>query len=203
MVEKNNALLIFTRNPELGKVKTRLAKTVGNEKALGIYLFLLKHTQQIAKKINGDVFVFYSEEIAEDDIWNDGKFSKKIQKGNNLGERMKNAFEEIFRLGYKKAVIIGSDLYDLTTQHIDDAFQKLEINDAVVGPAQDGGYYLLGLKQLHPTVFQQKKWGTNTVLRDTLQSLHPLDVALLEERNDVDVYDDIKEHPAFQKFLSK
>ncbi|MCX2679931.1 TIGR04282 family arsenosugar biosynthesis glycosyltransferase [Galbibacter sp. EGI 63066] len=197
----NSILIIFTKNPELGKVKTRLAQSVGKEKALEIYKFLLNKTKQVTRNLPCDKAVYYSEEIIENDLWSPETFSKKLQKGDNLGQRMENAFFECFSEGYKKVIIIGSDLYDITPSHIETAFKKLEAHDAVIGPAADGGYYLLGLKQLFPKVFQQKKWSTDTVLRDTLEDLKTVDVALLDTRNDIDNYNDIKAHPAFQKFL--
>ncbi|QLE00783.1 TIGR04282 family arsenosugar biosynthesis glycosyltransferase [Galbibacter sp. BG1] len=200
-MKEKNVLLIFTRNPVLGKVKTRLAKTLGDEKALEIYKFLLNRTSEVTGRILCDKNVYYSEEIPKKDLWDATIFTKQAQTGHDLGARMANAFQESFAAGYTKVVIIGSDLYDLTEKHLQQAFEKLDDHDAVIGPAKDGGYYLLGLKQMVPEVFQQKNWGTSSVLRDTLQSLKSLDVALLEELNDIDIYDDIKEHPAFKKFI--
>lgn len=198
-----NLLLIFTRNPELGKAKTRLAKTVGNETALEIYKLLLQKTCKVAIKVNADKAVYYSVKIRENDIWDKKHFQKYQQKGNDLGIRMQHAFEEGFNLGYQKIIIIGSDLYDLTPEIIDDAFHQLDKNDVVIGPAKDGGYYLLGMKKLHLQVFKNKSWGTSSVRKDTLQDLTEKKVFLLEELNDVDVYEDIEHHPAFQKFLKK
>ncbi|MCF8713975.1 TIGR04282 family arsenosugar biosynthesis glycosyltransferase [Joostella atrarenae] len=202
-MNNKNTLLIFTRNPKLGKVKTRLAKTIGDKKALEIYIFLLEHTAKVTRNSDCEKKVYYSEEMAENDIWETPPFDKKLQMGSDLGIRMMNAFKDSFSVGYEKAIVIGSDLYDITEKHIEEAFSKLDTNDVVIGPAQDGGYYLLGMKKLYPEIFQQKKWGTNTVLRDTLEDLKTVDVALLEELNDVDVYDDIKDHAAFEKFLKK
>ncbi|MEH6705494.1 MAG: TIGR04282 family arsenosugar biosynthesis glycosyltransferase [Galbibacter orientalis] len=196
-----NILIIFTRNPELGKVKTRLAKDIGDKKALEIYIFLLEHTAKVAKRVNSNKVVYYSEEIPKKDLWNLEHFEKKLQCSSDLGERMMHAFDESFKEGYQNVIIIGSDMYDITEKHIEEAFQKLNNYDAVIGPATDGGYYLLGLKRMYPKIFQQKKWGTDTVLRETLEDLKTINVALLEELNDVDVYEDIEEHPAFQKFL--
>lgn len=195
------ALIIFTRNPELGKVKTRLAKSVGDESALEIYKFLLKHTVEITENLNVDKFVFYSENIHRDDIWDVDIFRKKIQSGNDLGEKMHNAFSEIFGLGYEKAVIIGSDMFDLNQKDLETAFDALQTNQLVIGPATDGGYYLLGMKELNKEIFQNKNWGTNTVLEETLAHLKEKNYVLLEERNDVDYFEDIKEIDAFQQFL--
>src|SRR5690554_950545 len=90
------ALIIFTRNPELGKCKTRLAKTIGDENALEVYKFLLSHTASIAEQVKADRYVFYSENIIKDDLWDIGTFRKKLQNGDDLGQRMKNAFVELF-----------------------------------------------------------------------------------------------------------
>lgn len=195
------ALLIFTRNPELGKVKTRLAKSVGDESALKIYKFLLKHTVEITENLNVDKYVFYSENIHRDDIWNPDIFRKKLQNGADLGERMENAFSEIFGMGYEKAIIIGSDMFDLNKNDLETAYAALEATPFVIGPATDGGYYLLGMKELKPEIFQNKDWGTSTVLEATLKDLSGTKYLLLEERNDVDYYEDIKNVDAFQQFL--
>jgi glycosyltransferase A (GT-A) superfamily protein (DUF2064 family) len=98
--------------------------------------------------------------------------------------------------------LIGSDLFDLEEFHIREVFEKLEKNDAVIGPALDGGYYLLGLKKMHPTIFMNKNWGTATVRKNTMKNLEKVNVHLLPILNDVDVIEDIKHHPAFTKFLS-
>ncbi|SRX54361.1 TIGR04282 family arsenosugar biosynthesis glycosyltransferase [Aequorivita sp. CIP111184] len=195
------ALIIFTRNPELGKVKTRLAKSVGDESALKIYKFLLKHTVEITEKLNVDKYVFYSENIHRDDIWNPDSFRKKLQNGADLGERMENAFSEIFGMGYEKAIIIGSDMFDLNKKDIETAYDALETTPFVIGPATDGGYYLLGMKELNSEIFQNKAWGTSAVLEATLNDLKDKKYLLLDERNDVDYYEDIKNVDAFQQFL--
>ena len=196
-----NLLLIFTRNPELGKAKTRLAKSVGNETALEIYKFLLNKTKEITQKLTCDKAVYYSVKIRENDIWDSTVYQKKQQEGDDLGIRMQHAFQNSFEIGYEKVMIIGSDLYDLTPNHINDAFSKLNTNDVVIGPAEDGGYYLLGMKTLQPNIFQNKEWGTSTVRKDTLKDLQKVNVHLLDELNDVDVVEDIENHPAFVHFL--
>tara|TARA_R100000935_G_scaffold26814_1_gene46928 strand:- start:127764 stop:128456 length:693 start_codon:yes stop_codon:yes gene_type:complete len=196
-----NALIIFTRNPELGKCKTRLAVTVGDEAALEIYKFLLKHTAEISAHVNADKFVFYSEKQRENDYWSEAVFRKKVQQGDDLGIRMEHAFNEVFSLGYERAIIIGSDMFDMNTEDINEAFQKLASNSFVLGPAEDGGYYLLGMNTIKPELFKNKNWGTHTVQKHTLKDLKEESVALLAEKNDIDYYADIKDIEAFQKFL--
>ena len=196
-----NLLLVFTRNPELGKVKTRLAKTVGNATALKIYTFLLKRTRDIVVKVSADKAVYYSVKVRENDIWDASIFQKHQQVGEDLGIRMLHAFKNGFKTGYEKVMVIGSDLYDLTAETIENAFIALENNEVVIGPAEDGGYYLLGMNSLEEKVFKNKDWGTETVRKDTLEDLRDKKVFLLGELNDVDVFEDIEHHPAFQTFL--
>lgn len=200
-MKSKNLLLIFTRNPEFGKCKSRLAAKVGKQTALDIYKFLLDHTVSITKKLEANRTVLYSEEIWENDIWDNTIYQKQLQKGDDLGIRMKNAFEEGFNAGYTKIIVIGSDMFDLSQENLELAFKKLDSSDFVIGPAEDGGYYLLGMKILEPSLFVDKNWGTNTVLRDTLDNLKNKKIELLEIRNDVDYYEDIKDISAFQPFL--
>jgi len=196
-----NALIIFTRNPELGKCKTRLAVSVGDESALNIYKFLLQHTVAITKNVKADKFVYYSEKVRTGDIWDSETYNKKKQDGEDLGIRMQNAFTEVFELGYERAIIIGSDMYDMNTADLDEAFAKLGDHDYVIGPAEDGGYYLLGMKTILPSIFKDKEWGKHTVLDSTLENLKGEKLATLQEKNDVDYYADIKHIEAFQHLL--
>ncbi len=194
-------LIIFTRNPVLGKCKTRLAATIGDKNALEVYQFLLNHTQGITSPLPVDKIVYYSEFINQDDIWDPAVFEKQIQAKGDLGKRIAQAFQSGFAAGYKQIVLIGSDVYDLHTADLDSAFQMLIDNEVVIGPAEDGGYYLIGLNQFIPEIFQNKEWGKSTVLKDTLQDLNAKKVFLLPVKNDVDVYEDIENIPAFSPFL--
>lgn len=195
-----NALIIFTRNPELGKCKTRLAASIGDEAALQVYSYLLQHTATIAQQVKADRYVFYSENIIENDIWNNEKFRKKLQQGADLGERMHNAFTELFISGYEKVVIIGSDLLDLNDDIITTAFGTLNTFDVSIGPATDGGYYLLGLKKMHSEIFKNKDWGTSSVLSETLKDLKNSNVHLLKELNDIDTFEDMQHYEQLKKF---
>lgn len=191
------ALIIFTRNPELGKCKTRLAKSVGDVEALKIYKHLLQHTANVSKKVDTERYVFYSENIQHNDIWDDTFFNKKLQQGNDLGERMENAFRALFSEGFKKIIIVGSDLLDLDEGIIKNAYQKLEENDAVIGPAEDGGYYLLGMKIINKNVFKNKKWGTETVLKETKKNFLKESLYVLETLNDIDYLEDLQPYKEF------
>ncbi|MCK0157366.1 TIGR04282 family arsenosugar biosynthesis glycosyltransferase [Cellulophaga sp. F20128] len=197
----HNLLLIFTRNPELGKCKTRLATKVGDEIALDIYKFLLAHTVAITKNVDATKQVHYSTSIWENDIWENDIFDKKLQSGEDLGIRMQNAFKQGFEEGYQNIIVVGSDMYDIETNDIENAFEQLSKHDFVIGPAEDGGYYLLGMRIFNTAVFKNKKWGTETVLNDTLNDLNNNTLKLLTPKNDVDYYEDIKDIEVFQPFL--
>jgi len=187
--------MIFVKNPELGKVKTRLAKTIGAERALRVYKKLLAQTNRIANNVNADKAVFYSEYADDFDMWDDHVFQKYVQQGNNLGERMYNAFKRAFGKGYKHVCIIGSDCYELKSWNIEEAFYMLEMKNAVIGPSEDGGYYLLGLNTLDEKFFVNKKWSTEDVFLDTLLDIQKLKLSysLLETLSDVDYEEDLGE----------
>lgn len=198
---KDRLLLIFTRNPKLGKCKTRLAATIGDQAALDIYTILLGHTAEITKNLNCSKEVHYSDEVTVNDLWDNKKYSKHLQEGSELGERMYNAFKSGFQKGYKKIILIGSDIYDLNSETIEQAFIALEDSEFVIGPAEDGGYYLLGMKILNEKIFTNKKWGTDCVLEETLKDLDPKKVQLLQPKNDIDLYEDLVGIDIFKRFL--
>ena len=200
-MNEKNLLIIFTKNPELGKCKTRLATSIGDVAALEVYKKLLQHTAEVTQKISADKVVYYNVKPIQDDF-SSTYFTKKTQTGNNLGEKMSNAFQEGFQSNYQKIVIIGSDLYDLKTSDIKEAFQQLEQQDYVLGPAKDGGYYLLGMKKFTAEVFQDINWSTSTVLKETLKLLENKKVALLTKKNDIDTIDDLKNIEVFQQYIN-
>lgn len=187
------ALIIFVKNPVPGKVKTRLAKTIGDQEAAAIYAQLLQHTYKITNTLTADKFVLYADFINNNDLWNKGDYKKQLQEGGDLGSKMLNAFQNIFLAGYKKAVIIGSDSIEIETHHVQEAFYMLDNTDAVIGPAQDGGYYLLGLKQFHTFLFLNKSWSTSSLLKETLEDIqkHHLSYHLLQTLSDIDEEKDL------------
>jgi rSAM/selenodomain-associated transferase 1 len=198
-----NALIIFTRNPELGKGKRRLAATIGDTATLAIYIFLLDHTRSITSQLAVTKQVWYSEHIHKEDAWDNAVYDKYEQQGADLGERMQHAFETAFK-NHDKVIIVGSDMHDLTQADLEYAFKQLDRQDVVIGPATDGGYYLLGFNGRVPAgVFVNKEWGTDSVLKATLATLKDIKIAQLTPRNDVDYYDDIKDIDVFQPFLKE
>ncbi len=187
----NTALIIFIKNAEKGKVKTRLAKTVGDNQALKIYKALLQLTRNATQSVNTQRFLFYSNFINGEDEWSEAHFHKLLQHGRDLGEKMKNAFQDICQT-HRKVVIIGSDCASLTDKIINEAFQQLDAFPFVIGPATDGGYYLLGMNQYLPAVFENIAWSTSDVFPKTLQIIKNLGKTyyLLPELSDIDTEED-------------
>ena len=187
-------LMIFVKNLIPGMVKTRLAEDIGIYAALDVYQELIHHTHKISKKVKADKTVFYSEYVEVEDIWNDEHFTHKLQKGNSLGDKMSNAFDEGFD-SYNKVVILGSDCYDLSSKIIESAFEMLEEHDVVVGPAKDGGYYLLGMKEYFPQLFEGKTYSTQNVLKELMGEAEELELSVyqLPTLSDIDTLADLKE----------
>ena len=190
-------LIIFVKNPVLGKVKTRLARDIGPEKALDIYKKLLIKTHDQTCQGAYDKWLFYADKMASDDLWDD-RYKKKAQlQSPDLGQRMADAFAQGFEQGYTNICIIGSDCYELTSEIIDDAFTHLGKHDFVVGPANDGGYYLLGMNHLENRLFLNKEWSTEEVYPKTIQDLQSLQANYFElpELVDIDNIDDLNRFP--------
>jgi uncharacterized protein len=187
------AIILFVRNPVLGQVKTRLAASIGRNNALEIYKRLLEHTRLITANLACDKYVFYADGIMQQDIWDNEIYQKRIQEGADLGERMAQAFQSLFSSGYKEVLIIGSDCYELSQEHLEKAFETLHEVDIVLGPATDGGYYMLGLKEPAPAIFTNMTWSSSGVFSETINRLKKLNrrYRLMPVRNDVDEEKDL------------
>ena len=183
------ALLLFIRNPEKGKVKTRLARDLGEDEALAIYLRLMEHARKVALETQADRFLFYSDYIDRADAFDNSAFKKYVQCGGDLGARMDYAFSLPFKMGtYRKVVIIGSDLPDLSPGLVEEAFAALDDHDYVLGPSADGGYYLLGMTRWQRSLFLNKAWSAESVLSDTRREIEAGGgrLHLLRELRDID-----------------
>lgn len=183
-------VIVFVKNIKLGTVKTRLAKTIGNLGAFEVYSELVKITEKATEQLNIDKRIYFSNAVV-DTKWV-GVF-KTVQQGADLGERMLNAFKDGFDAGYKKIVLIGSDLPDINPTHITNGIEALVKNEVVFGPAEDGGYYLIGLSKMNTSIFTNKPWSQSNLLEVTLKELKQNDVkvGLLDTLNDIDTYDDL------------
>lgn len=179
----------------MGKVKTRLAQTVGDESALAVYYTLLEHTRSISQHLPVQKYLYYSSFVDTEDNWPNTQYRKAIQTGGDLGDKMKHAFADAFAEACDAVVIIGTDCLELSSEVIMNAFDVLRREDAVIGPAVDGGYYLLGMKAFHPEVFENKMWSTDTVLRDTEKEFARLNLKWykLPQLRDVDTFDDLND----------
>ena len=197
MITSDRMLAIVSKNPETGMVKTRLAKTIGNKKALEIYEILRQHTARVAEKVHAERVVFYSRFIPSTDLCFNDTFSARLQEGNDLGERMLHAIKSGFTSGFRHIVLIGTDCYELNTAILDDAFSVLERVDTVIGPATDGGFYLIGMNRVIPELFLDRQWSTPDVLAETIAILGQLETSyeLLVELSDIDTFDDLKKSP--------
>lgn len=170
-----NALIIFARYPEPGKVKTRLAATIGNEQAAALYkewaekiFFESKQAKNVSHR-----YLFYADpgDYKKVYAWSDDGFLLQAQNGTELGDRIKAAFRKTFDDKMHKAIIIGTDAPDLTGDMIDNAIRRLDTHDIVIGPADDGGYYLLGMNRYYPDVFEDIPWSTGEVFDATVRKI--------------------------------
>ena len=191
----NDALIIvFCKNFLIGKVKTRLAKSIGKFKALRIYKLLVDRTISVLKQVEFDVVIFYSDFIPHDQNWSFAK-QQKVQNGKDLGTRMNKAFKWGFEMGYQNICIVGTDLWSIEKKIFQYIFDALKNNDIVFGPASDGGYYLLGLKKMNSSLFNINSWGTSKVLEDSVNEIdYNNTVFYLQELNDIDTEEDLNKH---------
>ncbi|WCO01212.1 TIGR04282 family arsenosugar biosynthesis glycosyltransferase [Psychroserpens ponticola] len=184
-------VIVFVKNIKLGKVKTRLAKTIGNQAAFEVYKALVKVTELATEHLEIPIRVYFSDAIV-DTKWE--KAHKAVQKGKDLGERMQNAFLKGFEDGYNRIVLIGSDLPDISATHIKNGLEALEHSEVVFGPAEDGGYYLIGMSKMNTKVFENKPWSQSHLLTETLSELkhNNTTFSTLEVLNDIDTFEDLE-----------
>lgn len=160
-------LMVFLRAPVKGRVKTRLAATLGEDRALEVYLRLMHHTLREAADLRCAKQAWYADEVPDPDPCAAHGFTCHVQAGDDLGHRMRNAFAAGFASGYGPVVIIGTDLPGLSSELLQAAFDAMRDHDAVIGPTHDGGYYLLGLHEPLDALFRDKLWSTSTVFAQT------------------------------------
>ena len=194
----NKAILVFQKNLIAGRTKTRLAATIGNEKALFVYKQLISITTNVLINLPFDKLIYYSEfiplDIEDKEIETAAKTLVLVQHGNDLGARMLNSFSDQFKMGYSRLIIIGTDCPDLNSELLLNAFNALESHDIVIGPAADGGYYLLGMSKLYPELFEGVEWSTSEVYGQTVDIISKLGLSfsLMPVLRDLDNEDDLK-----------
>jgi rSAM/selenodomain-associated transferase 1 len=187
---KKEVVLVFQKNEVLGKVKTRLASGMGELRALEIYRHLVQMTYSALAEVPAFIWTYFSDFIPKTVNFPIAK--SFAQEGQDLGDRMAGAFARSFELGMDKVVLIGTDCPTLQSQHLNEAFEALTHSDLVLGPATDGGYYLIGMKRRADYLFEGISWSTSQVLTETLNvaSQHGLTTTLLQELNDIDTSED-------------
>lgn len=188
------ALIIMIKNPVLGKAKTRIAATTGDEEALRIYKLLLDHTRVVTESVAADRYLYYSDYI-EKDAWSTEKFNKRIQSDGDLGDRLRDAFSTLSK-EYNKMLVIGSDCAAITPNHITSAANALDNHDVVLGPVHDGGYYLLGMNSYYPEIISDIDWSTDKVSSQTLTKAKALKLSTvsIDTLHDIDYHEDWLAH---------
>lgn len=188
--------IIFLKYPAEGRVKTRLAATIGSEKALRIYKKLAEKIVSECRSESYDTVLFIDENIDGFQSWLGSDFTYAVQSGNGLGGKLDNAFKWAYAEGYEKCAVTGSDVAYLTSAELFDAFNLLEMSDSVIGKSPDGGYYLIAFNKNSylPDVFFNIEWSTDTVLMKTVEKLEKNNniCMFIRDLPDIDTEEDLK-----------
>jgi rSAM/selenodomain-associated transferase 1 len=193
------ALNLFFKYPEKGKVKTRLSSRLNSDFVVSLYRELIRDIIKTGRMADADLILSISSTSEKTVHDYESEFGARtfLQRGDDLGERMYHSLEDVFLSGYEQCVLIGSDIPDISPPLINKAFDKLSASDIVLGPGSDGGYYLLGLnrEKLHRGIFEKIRWSSGNVLDKTLENISKLKLSyrLLDELNDIDDLEDLKE----------
>lgn len=191
-----NALILFTRVPVPGQTKTRLMPFLNGEECAAIHSCFVKDIFEKATQVEADVFVFYTPEeklsLLQELLGQE--FAGFPQEGNDLGEKMKHAIGCVLDKGYEKAVLIGTDIPHLGVKTLEQSFENLDTADIVINPTFDGGYYLIGMKREYDSIWKIERYGTNTVIQDTLAHMERenLSVTSGDRYYDIDDKEDLK-----------
>lgn len=197
-----NVLLIFAKYPDPGKVKTRMQPQVSAQDAAELYRAMVEDLYvSLARSDNFDTIVCFTPESKRNAFknWLGSGVSLKNQCEGNLGDKLGTAFKSCFNDGYKKVIAIGGDCVTVTAEEVSRAFGHLDTNDAVIGPTEDGGYYLIGTSAMIPGLFNTIAWSTERVFTQTIQILKSLSLrhTVLENKFDIDTVRDAEK--LFQK----
>jgi rSAM/selenodomain-associated transferase 1 len=198
-------LIVFVKAPRPGAVKTRLAADIGEDAACEAYKIMLQTVLERVSLLR-NVQLRFSPDDAGSEMkpWTRTGWSVAPQGGGDLGERLRRAFSDAFAAGMERVAIIGSDCLDLTMADVEQAWAALDESDVVLGPALDGGYWIIGLRNVVPSLLEEIPWGTETVLKKTLRVAEKagLRVRLLRELRDIDTSEDWRAYLAGNSFAS-
>ena len=192
-------VMLFVKFPASGQVKSRLGAELGQETAARLYDKFVRDELEMLEETQADVITCFDPAIDEERYveWLGAEFEFAAQQGSDLGERMKNAFLTAFAAGYEQAILIGSDIPDMPVEAIRNALEGLKDADAVIGPSDDGGYYLIGFSEgsFCADIFSNIAWSTESVFDDTMAKLHAggKSVNVLGQQRDVDTLEDLRE----------
>ena len=200
IIKQNSAsLIIFARHPKNGRVKTRLAKTLGAEKATEFYRLCAEHLFQETEKLPLEIkrYIYFDGIENEYSVktWAGADFNYAVQADGSLGRRLENAFSIQFSQGAGKVLIVASDVPDISSSIMVEAFRSLDNHEIVIGPCHDGGYYMIGMKKLHRDIFKGIPWSTSQVYVHTLTNINKLDISLCQLRylHDIDTEEDLNQ----------
>lgn len=185
------AIIVFQKNPKEGHTKTRLAATIGHPNAMRVYGELVRHAHDVIGSFEAHKYLFFSDFVEDDIRW--ANYHKYVQSGEDLGLRMFNALNRVHNQGVNRVVLIGTDCYQLSGAIIREALDSLKTSDYCIGPALDGGYYLIGARSTDEEVFLNKEWSTATVFQEAIDSIQKINktVHVLPALSDVDVEEDL------------
>ncbi|MCD6269289.1 MAG: TIGR04282 family arsenosugar biosynthesis glycosyltransferase [Deltaproteobacteria bacterium] len=207
----SRAIIIMTRYPEPGRVKTRLIPALGADEAARLHRQMVEYAISTVRGFTSaspaGIFVFFnggSKELMASWLGDGAEYL--LQADGNLGDKMRAAFQAVFKRGFKAVTMIGSDCPAIDRHILSRAFSALTRTDMVVGPAVDGGYYLLSIKQVHNSLFEGIHWGGSEVLTQTLSAARSkhLTVSCLPELSDIDRPEDLvtlKDLAAFSSWV--
>jgi len=212
----NSRLLIFSRYPVAGEAKTRLIPALGSEGAAQLHRRMTEYAVNIARSTHTSnpendyaITVHYTgAQLKDFRAWLGSEIQYKAQPSGDIGQRMEDAFKAAFNNGADHAIGIGTDVPGLSSVVLHQAFENLSNHDVVLGPAADGGYYLIGMNSFHPELFVGIDWGTEQVYEQTLKicTRFGLRAAELLMLNDVDRPEDLRtlrDDPRFSDIIGK
>ncbi|MBL1209714.1 TIGR04282 family arsenosugar biosynthesis glycosyltransferase [Geminocystis sp. GBBB08] len=207
MLSAKKSLIIFTRYPEIGKTKTRLIPAIGAEKATDLHRQMTEETlskvQQLKEFLDLDIRIYFvGGNLDLMKGWLGKQYNYYLQIEGDLGLKMYSAFDDTFIQDNQQVIIIGIDCPQLNYHILQEAFVALNNHDLVIGKAQDGGYYLLGLNQLNKTLFTNINWGTSQVFSQTMAIANKLkwSVYQLPVLRDIDTPEDLKFYQHIDSF---
>ena len=199
----SSIIIVLAKAPILGEVKTRIGKKIGMERSKWIYEQLLSHTSNVTKKTKIMTVLFKNKNNEKLENLFKHSVKSKLQLGENLGEKMENAFHWAFKKKYKKIILIGADLWTLNEKIIIDSFKLLDKFNLVIGPSYDGGYFLIGMKKPNENIFKNIPWSTNNVLEKTISKMKTRKISFLEITKDIDSFSDLKSNLSLLKKYNK